>query len=104
MEPRPPRWRFRISTLMQLVVIAALSIAMVIEHRNHERELQLVRAKTKADLAESRRHLARLQTALQASNQALERAKQAHAAAEAVPKKTEKARDTPDESPRRTEA
>jgi hypothetical protein len=28
-----PRWRFRISTLMLLVIIAALSSALVVEHR-----------------------------------------------------------------------
>jgi hypothetical protein len=31
MEHDPPRWRIRISTLMLLVIIAALSLALIVE-------------------------------------------------------------------------
>jgi hypothetical protein len=44
MEHRRPRWSVRISTLMLLVVIAALSVALFVEHQRRiageQRELQ----------------------------------------------------------------
>ncbi len=45
MEQERRRWRFRISTLMLLVIIAALTAALVVERRNRERlERQLASA------------------------------------------------------------
>ena len=73
MEHDHPRWRFRISTLMLLVIIAALATAWVVERRNHERDLDRLRASADAERAESRRLLAKLELALLASRQALAR-------------------------------
>ena len=98
MKDRPQRYRLRLSTLMLLVLIAALAIALVIERRNHERELQLLRAKVEAEKAGQ----VMLHKALQASYQALERAKQAHPAAEATVAKAERSKPPPGESPGRT--
>lgn len=63
----------RISTLMLLVVIAALATAWVVERRNHERDLERLRASADAERVESRRLLAKLQMALEASREALAR-------------------------------
>jgi hypothetical protein len=61
MEPRRPRWRFRISTLMLLVVISAL----LFERWQREREMRrteaalqaaLRRAELNALLAEAAQH------------------------------------------------
>jgi hypothetical protein len=58
---------------MLLVIIAALAIAWVVERRNHERDLERLRASAEAELAESRRLLSKFEIALKASRQALER-------------------------------
>jgi hypothetical protein len=56
MEHDRPRWRIRISTLMLLVIIAALSLALVVEHRKRALSEQLASANERtaryeADLA-----------------------------------------------------
>jgi hypothetical protein len=43
MEYRNPRWRFRISTLMLLVIIAALALTLVINRRNWQLERERLR-------------------------------------------------------------
>jgi hypothetical protein len=70
-EPQRPRWRFSISTLMLLVVTVGLGTALVVERRNHERELE----RLKAELADARRRAMEYHKALEASYQVLARIK-----------------------------
>jgi hypothetical protein len=44
MEHERPRWRFRISTLMLLIIIVGLSIALVTEQRRRVLSVELARA------------------------------------------------------------
>jgi hypothetical protein len=85
MEQQRPRWRFRISALMLLVVIFGLSIALVTEQRRRQVAEELARARE----AEARA----------VADLALARAQQARAAAEAAVPKAEKAKAPPGESP-----
>jgi hypothetical protein len=90
MENQCPRWRFRISTLMLLVVIAALSIALVIERHTSKQSEQrfrasaeLARAETEVARAESARRLVMMQRAVDASQQALAKAQRTKAQTDA---------------------
>jgi hypothetical protein len=69
MENPRPRWRFRISALMLLVAIVGPATACVIESRNHDRELQ----RLKAELADSKWAATQYLRALGAPYQALAR-------------------------------
>jgi hypothetical protein len=51
MEHERPRWRFRISTLMLLVIIMALASALVSERLKREWELQRLDAQKEAVVA-----------------------------------------------------
>jgi cell division protein FtsL len=70
MDPERPRWRIRISTLMFLVVIAALGAALFVEHTKR--------------LAAEQRAAEQLQRAEEVGRAALAVADQARAQAERV--------------------
>jgi hypothetical protein len=70
MEHQRPRWRFRISTLMLLVVIAALASALVIEHRKRQLSEELALANEQMARAEAQRALAIAQQARDEARQA----------------------------------
>jgi hypothetical protein len=63
MERERPRWRIRISTLMLLVIIAALAAALVVEHRKRVLSEQLAAANEQKARAEAERALAEAQLA-----------------------------------------
>lgn len=73
MEQHWPRWRFRISTLMLLVVIVGLAIALIVESWNHQAQLR----RFQADLEEAKRVAVLNKRALGAAYEAMARLKAA---------------------------
>lgn len=88
MEHQHPRWRIRISTLMLLVIITALSFALIIERGKREQAEYRLRtsaavARTQAQEAVGRAELARLQ-----AEKARARYEEAIAGSQRLPKET----------------
>jgi len=80
MEPRRPRWRFRISTLMLLVVISAL----LFERWQREREMRRTEAALQAALRRAELNALLAEAEAKLSQAAAEAAQHARAMAEAV--------------------
>jgi len=82
-----PRWRFRISTVMLLVIIVALSLALVVEHRERVLSEQRALASEQRARAEAQQALAEAQLARDQAHQAEVRLRKAlDEAASSVPR------------------
>lgn len=93
MDHQRPRWRIRISTLMLLVIIAALSLALVVERWKKHREEQRLIASLEQALAEARQVEAQAQQAQVQGRKAILRASDSVRRADQNPgdERTEKA-------------
>jgi hypothetical protein len=88
MERDRPRWRIRISTLMLLVIIAALASALVVERWKQTVEAQRALADARRAEAVARRALAQSQAQAQAAAQARQAGDEAKGSVSVPPRKT----------------